>query len=844
MLFRRLLAVTLSAACGLLASPVRADVFINELHYDDSSTPNDVGERIEIVATAGEDLSTYSIVLYNGSNSAVYDTDAVPAGSNVTCGGTVRIAVVTYDGGATSQLQNGAPDGIALVNGSGVAVQFLSYEGAFTGSGGPAAGIPSTAIPVSETNSTAAGTSLQLNGTGDAYAEFTWSASATDTFGACNTSQTFNNGPPVNTPPSVTTTVPANNGSVLPGTQSFTVNFSESVTAQDTAFAMQCSTTGTVSLTLPGAPKQRTQANRGSLRLVTINGVNITAAATGSSIALATTANLQNGETCTLTVDADGIADSEGAHPTADTTVNFSVTQPPNVLPTVTSTVPANNGSVLPGTTAFTVNFSESVTAQDTAFTMQCSTAGSVPLTLPAPKRLALASSTNARVTPQRPTHGDHTTGKAFAVGTSVTLTTTANLQNGETCTFTIDADGITDAENAHPVADTIVNFSVAPPPNVLPTVAASTPANNAVGVAAASDFRITFSEMVTADSESFVLQCSQSGLIAPLSQYKVFETTPSGGRVITLSSRTVLQAGETCNLTVLAIGVVDDSGDDMAQDHVIHFTVAGGSLSYYNQVNSSSAEQLRCSLHEIINGHTAYPYSAGTTDTWDILEIADEDPNNSGRILDVYKNRSFNKVSDRAGTGSGVTYNREHTWPNSLGFPGGTPGAYTDTHMLYLSDTGYNSDRGNSPYVDCDACTERPTEVNNGFGGGTGTYPGNSNWFDANGFQTWNHRKGDVARAVMYMAIRYEGTSGEPDLELTDNLALVVGTTSSPAYMGKLSTLLAWHAADPPDAAEVARNQVIQSFQGNRNPFIDHPEWASNALFTSSKPTSCQLAN
>jgi len=117
-------------------------------------------------------------------------------------------------------------------------------------------------------------------------------------------------GPPVNTPPSVTTTVPANNGSVLPGTQAFTVNFSESVIAQVTAFAMQCSTTGTVSLTLPGAPKQRTQANRGSLRLVTINGVNITAAATGSSIALATTANLQNGETCTLTVDADGIADS------------------------------------------------------------------------------------------------------------------------------------------------------------------------------------------------------------------------------------------------------------------------------------------------------------------------------------------------------------------------------------------------------------------------------------------------------------------------------------------------------------------------------------------------------
>ena len=53
---------------------------------------------------------------------------------------------------------------------------------------------------------------------------------------------------------------------------------------------------------------------------------------------------------------------------------------------------------------------------------------------------------------------------------------------------------------------------------------------------------------------------------------------------------------------------------------------------------------------------------------------------------------------------------------------------------------------------------------------------------------------------------------------------------------------MVAWHQADPPDAAELARNEVIYSFQGNRNPFIDHPEWATNALFTSAKPATCQL--
>ena len=104
------------------------------------------------------------------------------------------------------------------------------------------------------------------------------------------------------------------------------------------------------------------------------------------------------------------------------------------------------------------------------------------------------------------------------------------------------------------------------------------------------------------------------------------------------------------------------------------------------------------------------------------------------------------------------------------------------------------------------------------------------------------------MARAILYMAIRYEGGQhpgtgqNEPDLELTDNRAQIVITSASPAYMGLMSTLLAWHQADPVDAAERERNEVIYSFQGNRNPFIDHPEWATASLFTSAKPATCSL--
>jgi endonuclease I len=393
--------------------------------------------------------------------------------------------------------------------------------------------------------------------------------------------------------------------------------------------------------------------------------------------------------------------------------------------------------------------------------------------------------------------------------------------------------------------------------PNPPPTVTGTTPSNGATNFPAAGNLGASFSESVTAAAGAFTLSCANSGNVAL--------TYPSSGTSFSISTNTALVGGEACTFTIVANAITDAGGAKPAGNTTVNFSVAsggGGGTGYYSRVNTSSASQLRCSLHATIRGHTAYPYSGGTTNAWTILEIADEDPNNSGRILDAYRNRSFAKVTERAGTGTGIVYNREHTWPNSLGFGSATGNLglphspYTDTHMLYLTESVYNADRGNKPYANCtqaSGCSERVTEANNGSGGGSGAYPGNSNWVkspDGNGgsFEVWGKRKGDMARAIMYMAIRYEGgthpTTGqsEPDLELTDNRSLIVITSSSPAYMGLLSTLVAWHQADPPDAAERACNEVIYSFQGNRNPFIDHPEWGTSALFTSTKPASCQL--
>lgn len=810
MSFKKIGAACLLGGAFVLASvSAQAAVFINEIHYDDAETPTagDQNEAVEVVATNGEDLSLYDLVLYNGGSNGTaavtYDTDAIPVGAIVACGSNVRVGVVNYFP-SPAQLQNGSFDGIALVRRSDSAVmQFLSYEGVATASNGPANGTSSINIPVSEGSSTQEGTSLQLTGTGAAYANFTWAASATSTFGACNNNQVFNLGTPANVLPTVVTTNPLNGGTVDSGPRAFQIEFSEPVTLTGSGVSLVCNTAGNVGLT----PSPRTDIPEASRSFISAQ-------------------NMLTGDSCILTFFASEISDVEGAHPLGNTVVNFTVVVAPPLAPSVSETF-LSNGIPQTRTANYFIRFSEAVTLTSNAFTLQCSVSGSVTMNFP-------------------------------TSGIDYTIDPTVNLQNGETCVFTAHASEITDADNMHPPMDFVVTFPIAPQAGTQPQVVSTTPAHNAVGVPTATEIRVVFSEMVKADSETFVLQCTASGLIANLLQYKQLETVAGGGRAITLASPVLLQPGETCTLTVIAQGVVDNDSQTMSQDKVVSFKIAGGNVStYYNPVNTSSAEQLRCSLHSVIRGHTVYPYSAGTTDTWDILEIADEDPNNSGHILDVYKNRSYVKGSDRAGTGSGVTYNREHTWPNSLGFGTdtgnlGLPHApYTDTHMLYLSDTQYNADRGNDPYGNCtlaSGCGERATEVNNGNGGGTGVYPGNSNWTNGSRFETWSKRKGDVARAVMYMAIRYEGGThtvtgqNEPDLELTDNAALIVGTSSSPAYMGLVSDLLAWHQADPPDAAELARNEVIFNFQGNRNPFIDHPEWATAALFSSAKPASCTL--
>jgi endonuclease I len=258
----------------------------------------------------------------------------------------------------------------------------------------------------------------------------------------------------------------------------------------------------------------------------------------------------------------------------------------------------------------------------------------------------------------------------------------------------------------------------------------------------------------------------------------------------------------------------------------------------YYSSVDASSAASLRSTLHAVVDDHQRFPYTSSSTDTWDILELAEQDPANASRILSLYRNATFPKQG-----GGNSLYNREHVWPTSLGFPSDDSQnyPYTDCHALRLVDPSYNSARSNKPFRYCDpGCEEWTTDVNDGAGGGSGSYPGQSSWTsgfgDTGTWEAWAGRRGDVARVILYLDVRYEGGQhgvtgvNEPDLIVTNDQGLIsasnTGQNESVAYMGILDVLLEWHASDPVDARELARNDVVYSFQGNRNPFIDHPEW------------------
>jgi len=224
-----------------------------------------------------------------------------------------------------------------------------------------------------------------------------------------------------------------------------------------------------------------------------------------------------------------------------------------------------------------------------------------------------------------------------------------------------------------------------------------------------------------------------------------------------------------------------------------------GQQTGYYNGTSAKDGDELKAALHNIIKGHTPYSYYISKH----IFKQSDVDPNNPDNVILVYTGRS--NPNDDYGTG-GNFINREHVWAKSHGnFVDWMP-MYSDVHNLKPADASVNVARSNK---DFDNGGVQHSEA-------TGCYYTDSTW------EARDEVKGDIARIIFYMSTRYEGDNGEIDLEVVD-----WNNTYPNAQHGKLSTLLQWNLLDPPDEFERNRNNVIYSFQQNRNPFIDNPEFA-----------------
>ncbi len=160
-------------------------VFINELHYDNSGA--DANEGLEIAGPAGTDLSAYKLVFYNGANGSSYGE--LPLGGIIPAQGGTAFGAVFFQ---RSGIQNGSPDGIALIDEvANSVVQFLSYEGSFEAVGGSADGEISTDIGVAESGTSSPNNSLQLAGSGAVYSDFSWRSPAAASPGMLNSGQTF-----------------------------------------------------------------------------------------------------------------------------------------------------------------------------------------------------------------------------------------------------------------------------------------------------------------------------------------------------------------------------------------------------------------------------------------------------------------------------------------------------------------------------------------------------------------------------------------------------------------------------------------------------------------------------
>lgn len=238
---------------------------------------------------------------------------------------------------------------------------------------------------------------------------------------------------------------------------------------------------------------------------------------------------------------------------------------------------------------------------------------------------------------------------------------------------------------------------------------------------------------------------------------------------------------------------------------------------AYYASIDfSQTGNNLKTQLTTLItNTHTTFlPYTAsGTTDTWDALTLTDENPNNTNNVLliygwddtdtDVTNDYSRDKNATCNTSSCFGLWQREHVFPRSLGTPNlGFEFAGSDAHNLRAIDASRNSTRSNRMFANAPSSAASYVLIPSG-----SWYPGDE----------W---RGDVARIIMYMYVRYPTQCAPTDVGDSP--------TTYSTFGDMPNVFLDWNVLDPVSPYEMNRNNVLQNLQGNRNPFIDNPYLAT----------------
>ena len=243
-------------------------------------------------------------------------------------------------------------------------------------------------------------------------------------------------------------------------------------------------------------------------------------------------------------------------------------------------------------------------------------------------------------------------------------------------------------------------------------------------------------------------------------------------------------------------------------------FSAKGQPVDYYASAEGLTGTTLKTTLEGIIDGHTVLSYG----DVWVAHKDLYEDPDNSANLILFYSQASISKALQDNGQSPGTYFNREHLWPNSLGIDRDLP-MYSDVFNLVPAYKGVNSARGNKffdnsspalPGYQDPAHELAPLCKENSY-----------LWEPADAQKGW------VARALLYMTTRYV------NLILIDTSPLFALNTNE-SRMAQLSVMLEWNRRFLPAAKEIDVNQrIFDNYQGNRNPYIDFPEFADRIWIT-----------